>query len=92
MPGSDVIVAPDPARPDQAHLYRVATSDDKGEFNVSGIAPGNYRVYAWENLDTRAGMQFDEELTRLHESESVKVALDKKEVQQVKLRPIPGSH
>ena len=90
--GCDVIVAPDPARPDQAHLYRVATSDDKGEFSVSGIAPGNYRVYAWENLDTRAGMQFDEELARLHESESVKVALDKKEVQQVKLRPIPGSH
>jgi protocatechuate 3,4-dioxygenase beta subunit len=90
--GCDVIVAPDPARPDQAHLYRVATSDDKGEFKVSGIAPGNYRVYAWENLDTRAGMQFDEELARLHEGESVKVALDKKEVQQVKLRPIPGSH
>jgi hypothetical protein len=49
---SDVLVAIVPDSPYRAAgaLYRSSISDVKGKFSLRGIAPGNYRVFAWSDL------------------------------------------
>src|SRR6185295_9124914 len=32
-------------------LYRTVTSDVKGRFELRGIRPGAYRLYAWSDLE-----------------------------------------
>ena len=50
--GAQVVLIPDdPARPD---LYKVASADQYGRFSLRGIAPGNYRVFAWEDAPSGA--------------------------------------
>jgi hypothetical protein len=43
-------------RPDQ---YRVVTADEDGRFAVGGIPPGEYKVFAWESIETNAWMNAD---------------------------------
>jgi beta-lactamase regulating signal transducer with metallopeptidase domain/protocatechuate 3,4-dioxygenase beta subunit len=53
-PGATVTLVPDPPRPAVARLYPTAKTDEQGQFNLSGITPGNYRVYAWEQIGASA--------------------------------------
>jgi hypothetical protein len=46
-PGRPVTLAPDPPRPELSQRRRSAASDEKGRFNMTGVAPGTYRLYAW---------------------------------------------
>ncbi len=55
--GAQVVLVPsDPERED---LYHVASADQYGRFTIRGIAPGAYRVFAWE--DAPAGAYRDPE-------------------------------
>lgn len=50
--GAQVVLIPDdPARTD---LYKVASADQYGRFSFRGIAPGDYRVFAWEDAPSGA--------------------------------------
>jgi hypothetical protein len=44
-----VVIPPDPRRENRA-LYKTATSDATGRFTVRGIAPGGYKVFAWQGV------------------------------------------
>lgn len=46
-PGRQVTLAPDPPRAELSLRLRSATSDEKGRFDITGVAPGTYRLYAW---------------------------------------------
>jgi hypothetical protein len=46
-PGRPLTLAPDPPRPELSQRQRSAASDEKGRFNITGVAPGAYRLYAW---------------------------------------------
>ena len=35
-------------------LYRTTTSDASGQFQLIGVAPGNYRAFAWEEVERDA--------------------------------------
>jgi len=51
---SNVVLVPERTgllRPD---LYKVAVSNQMGQFHISGVAPGGYRVYAWRTLELHA--------------------------------------
>src|SRR5262249_25517357 len=49
-----VVIPPDGRRENRA-LYKTATSDASGKFSVRGIAPGNYKLFAFEGI---AGGEF----------------------------------
>ena len=56
-PYADAVVAlvPDaPYRVNGGALYRSSISDVNGKFTLRGIAPGNYRVFAWSDLPGEA--------------------------------------
>jgi len=59
---SRVTLIPDPPRRQNTLLYKNAASNAMGVFNLSGVAPGSYKIFAWEqNL---AGAEQDPEFIR----------------------------
>jgi len=50
-----VVVVPPDARRENHELYKTATSDAAGKFTIRGVAPGNYKIFAFEGL---AGGEF----------------------------------
>jgi hypothetical protein len=49
--GATVALVPDPPNRSQKRLYKSIGSDSNGRFVMQGIAPGDYKVFAWERID-----------------------------------------
>ena len=52
--GATVVLIPEPSRREQRYRYKAATADQAGRFKLTGIAPGDYKVFAWEDLESGA--------------------------------------
>jgi len=46
-----ITVAPREELASRHDLFKQATSDHKGNFHVQDLAPGDYKVFAWQNVD-----------------------------------------
>jgi hypothetical protein len=64
-PRSYVVLIPETQGLTRPDLYKLAVADVNGQFSITGIAPGDYRVYAWKNLDQ--GVYFDPEFMKQYE-------------------------
>jgi protocatechuate 3,4-dioxygenase beta subunit len=49
--GATVVLAPDPPNRSQKRLFKSTASDANGHFQLQGIAPGDYKVFAWEKIE-----------------------------------------
>ena len=45
-----VTLVPDPQRPGHSLLYPTANADQQGKFRFQSVAPGSYRIFAWESI------------------------------------------
>jgi hypothetical protein len=54
FPGATVVLVPEARRRDNQALYVAGTSDASGKFTLRGVAPGDYKVFAWESIPTFA--------------------------------------
>jgi hypothetical protein len=45
---------PDKARRTQNRLYKTQTTDQYGHFDLRGIAPGDYKLFTWEEVEQGA--------------------------------------
>ena len=52
--GIFVVAVPDEARRHRPYLYRTGWTDDGGFLSFDAIAPGEYRVFAWERVAANA--------------------------------------
>jgi hypothetical protein len=52
--GAQVVLVPKGDRRSIASNYRVAGSDEDGNFDLRGIPPGDYQLFAWEDVEDRA--------------------------------------
>jgi hypothetical protein len=68
-------------RPD---LYKTVNTDSNGRFHISGIAPGNYRVFAWKDLESRAW--FDPNFMKRFDGRGTPVQIKNNTSLQVDLR------
>jgi uncharacterized surface anchored protein len=86
-PGCQAVLIPDRQR-DRADLYKTATTDASGHFTLRGIAPGDYRLFAWEAIDPYA--YFDPEFMKQHESKgkAVHIAESAKENGDILMIPL----
>lgn len=50
LAGALVALVPEPSHSKEGHLYKESTTDQYGSFNLRGIAPGNYKVFAWDGV------------------------------------------
>jgi hypothetical protein len=51
--GATVVLVPN-ARRQQPSLYKTASTDQYGHFSFKGIAPGDYKLFAWDEVEYRA--------------------------------------
>jgi uncharacterized surface anchored protein len=49
-----IVLVPDPPRRQRFDLYYVAGSGPNGRLHLDGIAPGDYRVFAWDDVPADA--------------------------------------
>jgi uncharacterized surface anchored protein len=52
--GAAVVLVPEPARRAQSRFYREVTTDQYGRYYIKGVAPGDYKLFAWEDVETGA--------------------------------------
>ena len=53
-PRADVVLVPQFSRRQNAMFFDRTVTDAKGEFNFDGIAPGEYKVFAFDQLSDSA--------------------------------------
>jgi protocatechuate 3,4-dioxygenase beta subunit len=78
-----VVAAPDEARRTNFRLFKSQTTDQYGQFDLQGLAPGSYKFFAWEGVESNAWE--DEEFLKpfepqgkeieLHEMDTAKLSL-----------------
>ncbi len=63
--GAIVVLVPEPRHRGQARLYKTTTTDQYGHFTLRGIVPGEYKLFAWEDIE--AGAYQDADFLRPYE-------------------------
>jgi len=69
--GATVVLVPDSARRKRYDLFRQATSDSSGRIHLDNVVPGDYKVFAWEVVESNAWT--DPDFLRSYESNGVAV-------------------
>ena len=80
-----VVLVPQGARRDEFHLFKQITTDQYGRFDLRGIAPGDYQLFSWEQVEANAWE--DPEFLRPFEGQgqSQSLSLQESEAKQVNL-------
>ena len=82
VPGVQAVLVPDARQ--RTELYKTATTDQTGRFVVRGLAPGDYKLFAWEGVENYG--YFDPDVMRraedlgkpVHVGESAMLAVEGK--------------
>jgi len=80
-----VVLVPDRLR-DRHDLYKTTVTDQEGHFVLTGVAPGVYRVYAWDEIEAFAYFdpdlltRFEQQAKPVNVSESSRITLDVKAI------------
>jgi hypothetical protein len=88
MANVKVALVPDFAYRNRDDLYRNAVTDASGKFKIQGIATGDYRVLAWENIADGAWQ--DADVLREVESRGKMIRIKEGEQAAVEIVAIPG--
>lgn len=82
-----IVLVPDPAHRTRWDLYRTVSTDALGKFHVEGVAPGDYKVFAWEDVETGAWQ--DPDFIRAYEDRGKAVRLGEGAQSNIELKVIP---
>jgi len=83
------VLVPDRNR-DHTELFKTATTDQTGHYSIRGIPPGDYKLFAWETLESFG--YFDPELLKQSESQGKAIHINEssKLSQDIRsIRPTP---
>jgi protocatechuate 3,4-dioxygenase beta subunit len=87
--GAQVVLVPDGDRRTRTDLYRITTTDQMGRYHVSGVSPGPYKLFAWEDIEPGAYM--DPEFLRPFESRAKQLTIEDLRRYDAELSLIPVS-
>lgn len=82
-PGVQVVLIPDENRY-RTELFRPVTSDASGHFSIPSITPGNYKLVAWEVIESYGF--FDPELIKQAEENGKSIQVGESSNQTVRVR------
>jgi hypothetical protein len=86
--GAQAVLVPDRAR-DRIDLYHSAETDRDGKVNFADIAPGDYKLLAWESIEENSW--FDPDVLRRDESAAKSIHVGESSKQTIQLKIIPTS-
>ncbi len=87
--GATVVLVPDVNRRGQPRYYKVSMSNQSGKFVLRGIAPGDYTIFAWEEIERDAYM--DPDFLQLYGDRGKEVSVDAGSHQTIELPLILAS-
>jgi hypothetical protein len=87
VPNVQALLVPDQYR-DRPDLFRNVTTDSSGRFLMEGVAPGNYKVFAWEAMEQFA--YYDPDFLKRYEQSGQPVKVSESSSQTVQVRLIPA--
>jgi hypothetical protein len=85
--GITAVLVPPQSRRQNRMLYRTAVSDATGHFKIQGAAPGDYALFAWQNMPD--GAYFNEWFLSRYEDAGKKVSLGPGSLVGIDIKAIP---
>jgi protocatechuate 3,4-dioxygenase beta subunit len=86
--GIMVLVAPGEEFEGRGDLFKQAMTDESGHFHVQDVAPGNYKVFAWEEYDYMTSRS--PEVRKIFESKAASVSVGANGRESIQLKAISG--
>ena len=71
LPGITVVAVPDGGDRSRIYRYKQVASDASGRFRIQGLAPGNYSLFAFDDIED--GAWLDPDVIRPHETRGTSV-------------------
>jgi len=71
--GVQVVIVPELSRRSLHRLYKSVTTDQYGHFKIRGIAPGDYSLFSWEEVES--GAWEDPEFIKPFEAKGEKISV-----------------
>jgi len=88
--GVTVVLMPrEKERQGESYFYSTVSTDQQGNFTFSRVTPGEYQVYAWE--DVQYGQWFDPEFMKAYEGKGESLSAREGNPVNVKLTMIPAN-
>jgi protocatechuate 3,4-dioxygenase beta subunit len=87
--GVSVVLVPDVYLRKRPTLYKFTTTDAAGAFRIQAIAPGDYKLFAWEEVEQGAWQ--DPDFLRIHETRGKAVTLREGTAERLQISPIPST-
>jgi len=72
-PGAAVVLIPDEKRRHREDLFFQQSSDQNGRYSFRGVPPGEYKVFAWDKIES--GVYRDPAFLERFEDEGIKVSV-----------------
>jgi protocatechuate 3,4-dioxygenase beta subunit len=76
VPGATILLVPENRLRARTDLFHQGESDQYGRFSFTGITPGEYKAFAWD--DVEPGIWWDPEFLKKYESQGETVKVDAK--------------
>ena len=86
MQGIQAVLIPDRQR-ERRDLYKFATSDQNGHFTMATISPGNYKLFAWEDIEP--GEYNDPDFLRKYDALGTPVQISESSKSTVEIKVLP---
>lgn len=86
--GASVVLVPEPKLRDQDWAYKTTTSDQNGRFSLKNLDPGEYKLFAWE--DVEYGEYMDPDFLKPVEDRGQDVSVHEGSRESVQLNLIPA--
>lgn len=86
--GIQVVAVPEGAKREQMRLFKLSSTAENGHFELKGLAPGEYLLFAFEQIEP--GAYRDPAFLKPLEDKGSRVAIEEKSRKSVVLKAIPA--
>jgi hypothetical protein len=87
--GATVVLIPDPPHRGLVEKYKSTATDQNGKFTMTGLTPGDYKVFSWDSVDESeeefGDDWFDPEWLKPYENKGESVHLEESDKKSVNL-------
>ncbi len=87
LSGVQVVLVPDSSRRSITRLFKNIATDQQGRFTLRGIAPGEYKLFAFDDLEF--GAQYDPDFLKQHEEKGKTLSLRESSQESVTMKLTP---
>jgi len=89
LSNATVAIVPAAARRQRSEYFKSTTTGVSGQFKISGIAPGDYTVFAWEGVEQNAWL--DPNFLRAYEDRGIALQITEETKANLQLRALRPS-